>query len=147
MDQIERFGIWKEMRFPVLPLNGIQRKRLDILSSRIHLFLPFPSIGYRYGSDRITGQLANLLDRRIIIFDTFYNQGNRFRQIGSNAQQNPTTGWLFLLEFIQPIFNGYVRIYRLFRSRKDYTFRLEINNDEHSHRISLLPPLWEVLPP
>ena len=62
-------------------------------------------------------------------------------------QQNPTTGWLFLLEFIQPIFNGYVRIYRLFRSRKDYTFGWRINNDEHSHRISLLPPLWEVLPP
>ena len=37
----------------------------------------------------MTGQLANLLDRRIIIFDTFYNQGNRFRQIGSNASTKP----------------------------------------------------------
>lgn len=39
-------------------------------------------------------------------------------------QQNPTTGWLFLLEFIQPLFNGYIRIYRLFKSKKDYTFSL-----------------------
>ena len=94
MDQIERFGIWKEMKVSraatqryykgsALTFHGY------ILSSRIHLFLPFPSIGYRYGSDRITGQLANLLDRRIIIFDTFYNQGERFRQIGSNASTKP----------------------------------------------------------
>ena len=71
------------------PLNGITKEALDILSSRIHLFLPFPSIGYRYGCDRITGQLANLLDRRIIIFDTFYNQAIVFRQIGSNASTKP----------------------------------------------------------
>ena len=71
MDQIERFGIWKEMK---VSRAATQR--------------------YYKGSaltfyDRITGQLANLLDRRIIIFDTFYNQGNRFRQIGSNASTKP----------------------------------------------------------
>ena len=89
MDQIERFGIWKEMKVSRAATQRYYKGSLDILSSRIHLFLPFPSIGYRYGCDRITGQLANLLDRRIIIFDTFYNQGNRFRQIGSNASTKP----------------------------------------------------------
>ena len=83
------WNLERDEGFPCRHSTVLQRKRLDILSSRIHLFLPFPSIGYRYGSDRITGQLANLLDRRIIIFDTFYNQGNRFRQIGSNAPTKP----------------------------------------------------------
>ena len=125
MDQIERFGIWKEMKVSrCCHSTVLQRKRLDILSSRIHLFLPFPSIGYRYGSDRITGQLANLLDRRIIIFDTFYNQAIVFGKSARMLQQSPTIGWLFLLEFIQPLFNGYIRIYRLFKSKKDYTFSL-----------------------
>lgn len=39
-------------------------------------------------------------------------------------QQRPTTVWLFLLEFLQPIFNIYVRIYRVFRGKNDYTFRI-----------------------
>lgn len=39
-------------------------------------------------------------------------------------QQKPVTSLLVLLEFIQPIVNIYVRIYRLFRGKNDYTFRL-----------------------
>ncbi|MDR0844188.1 MAG: glycosyltransferase [Tannerella sp.] len=39
-------------------------------------------------------------------------------------QQKPTTGWLFVLEFIHPLFDLYVGFYRMFRRRNDYTFRL-----------------------
>lgn len=39
-------------------------------------------------------------------------------------QQPPTTFWLFLLECVQPLFNVYVRIYRIFRGKNDYTFHL-----------------------
>jgi len=72
MDQIERFGIWKEMKV-----------------SRAATQRYYKGSALTFYHDRITGQLANLLDRRIIIFDTFYNQGNRFRQIGSNASTKP----------------------------------------------------------
>lgn len=39
------------------------------------------------------------------------------------------------------VFTGFSEVGRIIRSG------WRINNDEHSHRISLLPPLWEVLPP
>lgn len=39
-------------------------------------------------------------------------------------QQEPQTGWLPLLDLMLPVFNLYVRIYRIFRGKNDYTFRL-----------------------
>ena len=93
MDQIERFGIWKEMK---VSRAATQR--------------------YYKGSALIAVLLYLI---RFIIKAIVFGKSARM------LQQSPTIGWLFLLEFIQPIFNGYVRIYRLFRSRKDYTFRLE----------------------
>ena len=90
MDQIERFGIWKEMK---VSRAATQRYYKGSALTFYHLestcFYLFQASVIDYGSDRITGQLANLLDRRIIIFDTFYNQGNRFRQIGPNAPTKP----------------------------------------------------------
>lgn len=41
--------------------------------------------------------------------------------------QKPLTGWLPLLEVVQPLFSLYVRIYRMFRGKNDYTFRLGNN--------------------
>lgn len=38
--------------------------------------------------------------------------------------QKPLSVWLPLLEIAQPLFNLYVRIYRIFRGKNDYTFRL-----------------------
>lgn len=119
------WNLERDEGFPCCHSTVLQRKRLDILSSRIHLFLPFPSIGYRYGSDRITGNWLISLIAVLLYLTRFIIKAIVFGKSARMLQQNPTTGWLFLLEFIQPIFNGYVRIYRLFRSRKDYTFRLE----------------------
>ncbi|MDL2221269.1 glycosyltransferase [Parabacteroides sp. OttesenSCG-928-N08] len=39
-------------------------------------------------------------------------------------QQKPTTWWLPLFEIIQPLYGLYVRIYRVFLGKNDYTFRL-----------------------
>lgn len=38
--------------------------------------------------------------------------------------QKPLTGWLPLLNVVLPVYDLYVRIYRLFRGKSDYTFRL-----------------------
>lgn len=39
-------------------------------------------------------------------------------------QQKPLTGWLCILELVQPAFNFYIRIYRIFRGKKDYTSKI-----------------------
>ncbi len=39
-------------------------------------------------------------------------------------QQRPTTGLLFILEFVQILYNLYARIYRIFRGKNDYTFKM-----------------------
>lgn len=39
-------------------------------------------------------------------------------------QQKSTTGLLFVLEFVQIFFNVYARIYRIFRGKNDYTFKM-----------------------
>lgn len=39
-------------------------------------------------------------------------------------RQRPLTGAMFLLEIILPLFNLYVKIYRMFNGKNDYTFRL-----------------------
>lgn len=41
--------------------------------------------------------------------------------------QKPLTAWLPLLEVVQPLFSLYVRIYRMFRGKNDYTFKLGNN--------------------
>lgn len=46
------------------------------------------------------------------------------RKSGVMLQQKPLTAWLPLLEVIQPAFSVYVRVYRIFRGKNDYTFRL-----------------------
>lgn len=51
-------------------------------------------------------------------------QANVFRKAASMLQQKPLTGWLPLLNIVQPVYSLYVRIYRLFRGKNDYTFRL-----------------------
>ncbi|MCC8133012.1 MAG: glycosyltransferase [Tannerellaceae bacterium] len=38
--------------------------------------------------------------------------------------QKPLTGWLPLLEIILPVFHVYVRLYRVFRGKNDFTFNM-----------------------
>ena len=47
-----------------------------------------------------------------------------FTRTSKQLQQKPNRGWIPLFEFIIPIYNLYVKIYRLFRGKKDYTFYL-----------------------
>lgn len=47
-----------------------------------------------------------------------------FRKAAVMLQQKPQAGWLPLVEVIQPVYSVYVRIYRIFRGKNDYTFRL-----------------------
>ena len=126
MDQIERFGIWKEMK---VSRAATQRYYKGSALTFYHLestcFYLFQASVIATVVIGLQGNWLISLIAVLLYLTRFIIKAIVFGKSARMLQQNPTTGWLFLLEFIQPIFNGYVRIYRLFRSRKDYTFRLE----------------------
>ncbi|MEO3244132.1 glycosyl transferase, partial [Parabacteroides distasonis] len=126
MDQIERFGIWKEMK---VSRAATQRYYKGSALTFYHLestcFFLFQVSVIATVVIGLQGNWLISLIAVLLYLIRFIIKAIVFGKSARMLQQSPTIGWLFLLEFIQPIFNGYVRIYRLFRSRKDYTFRLE----------------------
>ena len=126
MDQIERFEIWKEMK---VSRTATQRYYKGSVLTFYHLestcFFLFQVSVIATVVIGLQGNWLIFLIAVLLYLIRFIIKAIVFGKSAQMLQQPPTTGWLFLLEFIQPVFNGYVRIYRLFKSRKDYTFRLE----------------------
>lgn len=126
MDQIERFGAWKDMKVSRAATQRYYRgSALTFYHFESTCFFLFQGSVI---ATVVIGLLGNWLISLIAVLLYLIRFTIKAIVFGKSARmllQSPATGWLFLLEFIQPMFNGYVRIYRLFRSRKDYTFRLE----------------------
>lgn len=125
MAQIERFGVWKEMKVSRAATQRYYRGwtltfyRLEEVSYLLFLLAVLASIGIGISGNWLISVVgAILLILRFITTATILSKSARL------LQQKPFTRWLPLLELIQPIFNLYVRIYRIFRGKNDYTFRL-----------------------
>ena len=125
MDQIERFGIWKEMK---VSRAATQRYYKGSALTFYHLestcFYLFQASVIATVVIGLQGNWLISLIAVLLYLTRFIIKAIVFGKSARMLQQSPTIGWLFLLEFIQPLFNGYIRIYRLFKSKKDYTFSL-----------------------
>ncbi|WP_297907207.1 glycosyltransferase [uncultured Parabacteroides sp.] len=126
MDRIERFGVWKEMK---ISRASTQRYYKGNALTFYHLesacFFLFQASVIAAVVIGLSGNWLVSLFAVLLYLIRFIIKAIVFGKSARMLQQSPAIGWLFLLEFIQPMFNGYVRIYRLFRNSKDYTFRLE----------------------
>lgn len=125
MARLDRFQVWREMR---VSRAGTQRfyrggqltyYRLEALTYFLFLLSATTTIVWGlYGSWLLSAAATFLLLVRYLTKAVILHRSARM------LQQKPTTLWLFLVEFISPIFNLYTRIYRLFRGKNDYTFWL-----------------------
>lgn len=125
MAKIERFSIWKEMKVSRAATQryykgwGLTFYRAENQSSSLFFLSVIASI--------VTGIYGNWLISIlgiVLYFLRFTIKAVILRKSALMLQQKPFTGWLPLLELIRPIFNLYVRIYRIFRGKNDYTFRI-----------------------
>lgn len=125
MAKIERFSTWKEMKVSRAATHryykgwGLNFYRLESLSYIFFFLSVIATIILGIYGNWLISILAGLL-----YLIRFAVKATIFHKSACLLQQKPVTGWIWLLELIMPVFNLYVRIYRMFRGKNDYTFRL-----------------------
>ncbi|MDH6534552.1 glycosyltransferase [Parabacteroides sp. 52] len=125
MSAISNFKVWREMKASRAATQQHYRGgrllfyRLEDLSYFFFLFAVIITIGVGLYANWLISLLAGLL----FVF-RYVAKAIVLHKSCKLLQQRPTTGLLFLLEFLHPLFNLYIRVYRLFRGKNDYTFRL-----------------------
>lgn len=125
MAKIERFSIWKEMKVSRAATQRYYKGwtqvfyRMESLSSLLFFLSVITSISIGICGNWLIGLLG-----AILYLSRFTAKAIILRKSALMLQQKPFTSWLPLLELIRPIFNLYVRIYRIFRGKNDYTFRI-----------------------
>lgn len=125
MAKIEQFKVWKEMKVSRAATQRYYKgwkQTFYRLENTCFLFFLLSVI-----ASICTGIYGNWL---VTVFAVllyalrFTAKAVILHKSAHMLHQNPVTKWLPLLELIQPILNIYVRIYRIFRGKNDYTFRL-----------------------
>lgn len=126
MAAVDHFKVWKEMKVSRAATQKYYRGgKLTYyrFEGSTYFFLLLSGIvtiltGLLYGS-WLTSAVAGFL-----LLTRYFIKMIVLHKSAKMLHQKPTSTWLFLLELVQPIFNIYVRIYRIFRGKNDYTFRL-----------------------
>lgn len=126
MKKIERFSAWKEIKTSQVA-TAQYYKGFAVAFFRLESFSFFLFIASAITAI-VVGMLGNWLISALtglLLLIRFITKAIVFHKSARMLGQKPTTGSLFVLEFIQPIVNTYIHIYRIFRSSKDYTARLD----------------------
>lgn len=125
MAKIEQFKVWKEMKVSRAATQRYYKgwkQAFYQVENICFLFFLLSVI-----ASICTGICGNWLVTvvAVLLYSLrFMAKAIVLRKSAHMLHQNLATGWLPLLELIQPLFNVYVRIYRIFRGKNDYTFRL-----------------------
>lgn len=125
MSKIEKFATWKEMKASRAATaryykgSAISFFRLESLSFFLFIASAIASIVLGLLGNWLVSTLAGVL-----LLVRFVTKAVIFHKSAHILGQKLSTGSLFILEFIQPIVNTYIHIYRIRRSDKDYTTRL-----------------------
>ncbi|WP_106830902.1 glycosyltransferase [Parabacteroides pacaensis] len=121
----EKFKVWKEMKVSQAATRKYYRgSRLTVyrfgdLTRYLFLISVMILVGIGIYSNPVMAGIGILF---YLLY--FLVQAIVFRKSSDMLQQKPFTGWLPLLDIVQPIYSLYIRFYRLFRGKNDYTFRL-----------------------
>lgn len=125
MAPYERFKIWKEMKVSKAATlrhikgGAITFYKLGILNRMLFSSSVLALI--------ITGIFNNplLIGAGILFYLLWYlTQAIILKKSAKMFHQQAITGWLPLLNILLPAYNIYIYIYRIFRGKNDYTFRL-----------------------
>ena len=125
MAKVECFSIWKETKVSRAATQRFYRGwhltffRMESLSYFLFFAAAIACVAIGILGNRLVSALAGVL-----FILRFVCKAVVFHKSARMLQQKPVTNMLFFLELILPIFNLYVRIYRMFRGKNDYTFRL-----------------------
>lgn len=125
MGKIEYFKIWKEMKISRAATQKYYKGgrltffKMENLTFLLFFVVSITCICVGLYSNWLLAAFAGFLYLLRFIIKAIV-----FHKSAKMLQQRPVTGTLFLLELILPLFNLYVRIYRIFRGKNDYAFRL-----------------------
>ncbi|MDL2264798.1 glycosyltransferase [Parabacteroides sp. OttesenSCG-928-G07] len=125
MNRIERFKIWKEMKVSRAATKRYYKGgslpffRMEEVLFFLFVLAVIASVVVGLSGNWLIAVLAGLLYLiRFVVKVVIFHKSSKL------LKQKPPGGWLLLLEIIAPLFDVYVRIYRLFRGKNDYTFRM-----------------------
>lgn len=126
MEKIDRFSVWKEMKVSRAATRryykgwALGKYRFDTILFFLFLIgvICLVALGIM-GGNPLVSIWGGLLCLLLFILRTIV-----FYKSAKLLQQKPAVFLLPLLEIISPLFNLYVRIYRFFRGKKDYTFNI-----------------------
>lgn len=125
MDRTEDFLAYKLMKVsraatePYYRGNALLFYRTDTYSYLLFLLASLTAV--------VAGLFGNTLLPVLAVFlliVRFTAKAVILRHSALLLQQQPLTRWLCLLELAEPAFNFYIRIYRIFRGKKDYTSKI-----------------------
>lgn len=125
MASYERFRVWKEMKVSrAATMRYFKGHRL--------LFYRIESVTRYVFTLAIAGLIAVgvygnpvCIGAAVVLWVTRYvAQATVLKRAATMLQQKTLTTWLPLLNLLHPLYGLYVRVYRIFRGKNDYTFRL-----------------------
>lgn len=125
MREIDRFSIWKEMKVSRAATrryykgHALSRYRFD--TSLFFLFLIGVGVSIYLG---IVGNPLLAVCGVVLYLLLMLSKTIVYYKSAKLLQQKPVVFLMPILEIVSPLFNLYVRIYRTFRGKKDYTFNL-----------------------
>lgn len=125
MQPVERYKIWREMNVSRAATQRYYKGgrlffyRMEELSYYFFLLAVVAAVVFGLMGNWLLSAFAGLL---FVI--RFTIKAVILHKSAKMLQQKPTTALLFLFEIIQPLHSLYIRIYRMFRGKNDYTFRL-----------------------
>lgn len=125
MTPVERYKIWKEMKVSrAATRQHYKGKYLTFYRIEAVSFILFLISAIYSIIIGITGNVLVAVAGISFYLLLFLTHAIVLHKSSKMLEQKPTTAWLPILEFIQPLFSLYVRVYRIFRGKNDYTFRL-----------------------
>ena len=122
MNKIEDFETWKEMKASRAATkrfykgNSLVFYRMDNVS--FLLFVISAAAAFIAG---LSGNWLLSVWAGLLLLLRFTAKAFVYQRSALLLQQKPLTAWLPLLEIVQPAYNLYVRIYRMFNGKRDFT--------------------------
>ena len=125
MEKIEDIGIWKEMKVSRAATQRYYKGtslafyRMENYSSLLFIAATIATFVTGIFGNWLLSVLASLL-----LLLRFTTKAVVLRKAALLLQQKPLTTWMPILEIVQPAYNIYVHIYRLFKGKRDFTSKI-----------------------
>jgi hypothetical protein len=125
MAPVDRFAIWKSMKISRAATQHHYKGRqllfyqMEKAASLLFLLAVIVSVVLGLAGNLLVSGIALLC--YLLLFTT---KAIVLKRSATMLQQKMSIALLPLLEIIQPLFELYIYIYRVFRGKKDYTFTI-----------------------